>query len=146
MFTKKIEENEIEPLAIASLPTRPTTSVALGGKGYGAKEMKACFDALPRFIIGRLNALIEELSEGLVEERAMEIDMELPDRGYCFEDFIEDFKRGTLVDVLRLGEEGPALGEVIPPLIKKVEDLYYPDENYIFDAGRVGEREVSSFG
>ncbi len=144
MFVKEIEESEIEPLCIASLPTRPTTSSSLGGKGYTASEMKACFDALPRLIIKRLNQLIEELREGLVEELVWDIDMQLPDIGYTFGTFVEDFGRGALVDYLRLGEGGPSVGEVVPSLIEKVNSFYYMDKDFVLDAGRVTEREVSA--
>ncbi len=145
MFTKIIQESEIEPIAIASLPTRPTATTAFGGKGYTANEMKACFDALPRLAIERLNQLITELQDGLVEGFVRDIDMERGD-GYAFSDFIEDFGRGTLVNVLNLGEGGATLGEVLPSLIEKVNSFNYMDENYIFDAGRVTEREVNALG
>lgn len=140
MFTKIIEESEIEPLSIASLPTRPTAPTSLGGKGFSASEMRACFDALPRLIADRLNQLIEELEDGLVEALAKEIDMELPYTGYSFGTFVEDFGRGALVNYLHLGEGGPTLGEVIPSLMEKIEAFYYMDKDYALDAGRVTER------
>ena len=140
MFTKQIQESEIEPLAIASLPTRPTTSTALGGRGFTASEMRSAFDALPRLIIARLNQLIEELAEGLIEELARDIPIEFPDMGYSFGAFLDDFIDGKLVNYLRLGANGPSLGEVVPPLVEKVNAFYHFDENYIFDAGRVSER------
>ena len=140
MFTKEIQESEIEPVAIASLPTRPTTSSALGGRGYTASEMRSAFDALPRLIISRLNQLIAELGEGLVEELARDIFIELPDGGYSFGDLLDEFAQGLLVNRLTLGLGGPSLGEVLPPLIEKVNRFYYMDEGYVFDAGRVSER------
>ena len=143
MFTKEIQESEIEPLAIASLPTRPNTSIALGGRGFTASEMRACFDALPRLIIQRLNQLIEELREGLVEELSKEMIIELPEGDYSFGTFLEDFAEGRLVNYLRLGENGATLGEVLPTLIEKVNTFYYMDEDYALDAGRVEEREVN---
>ena len=145
MFTKIIQESEIEPIAIASLPTRPTATTAFGGKGYTANEMKACFDALPRLAIERLNQLITELGDGLIEGTVRDIDMERGD-GYAFSDFIEDFGRGTLVNVLTLGEGGETLGEVIPTLIDKVNSFYYMDENFVLDSGRVTERGVNALG
>lgn len=140
MFTKTIKESDMEPLCIASLPTRPNAPTSLGGKGFTANEMKKCFDALPRFIAGRLNQLIEELKDGLVEELAGDIDMGLPYTGYSFGTFIEDFGRGTLVNYLHLGEGGPTVGEVLPPLVDKVNAFYYMDKDYVIDAGRVSER------
>ena len=61
MNTKKITDAEITPIAISSLPTRPTASTAFGGKGYTAAEMKAAFDKLPLLIIERFNALLDEI-------------------------------------------------------------------------------------
>jgi hypothetical protein len=145
MFTKIIQESEIEPIATASLPTRPTATTTFGGKGYTANEMQACFDALPRLAIERLNQLIMELQDGLVEGFARDIDMERGD-GYAFSDFIEDFGRGTLVNVLNLGEGGEPIGDILPSLIEKVNSFYYMDEDFVLNAGRVTEREVSALG
>ena len=141
MFIQEIQESDFASLTVASLPTRPTTSTSLGGKGYTASEMKACFDALPRFIISKLNQLITELKEGMVTELIKEMDMEVPDTIYDFGMFVEDFAKGTLVDVLRLGEGGPSVGEVLPPLVEKVNAFYYMDNNYVLDAGRVSDRK-----
>ena len=140
MFTKEIQESEIQPVAIASLPTRPTISTALGGRGFTASEMRAAFDALPRLIISRLNQLIAELGDGLVETLAKEIHIELPEGGYCFGDLLEDFEEGTLVNHLTLGKGGISLGEAVPTLLEKVDAFYHMDENYILDSGRVSER------
>ena len=62
MQIRIIDPWEIEELKVASLPSRPTASAALGGKGFTAREMKEAFDKLPLFILERLNLLIEELS------------------------------------------------------------------------------------
>ncbi len=142
MFTTKITESEIEPLAISSLPTRPNAPSAFGGKGYSAREMKECFDALPRLIIERLNLLIEELEGELVFERIMDLDFEL-DYPYTMADFLEDFATGDLASRLTLGEGGESVGEVLPELIEKVRSFYYMDEDYVLDAGRVSERKES---
>lgn len=62
MKASKITEAEMEPLKIASLPTRPTAPSAFGGRGYTATEMKAAFDRLPCLIAERFNALIDDLT------------------------------------------------------------------------------------
>ena len=62
MQSKKIEQSEVEGLKISSLPTRPTSSTAFGGKGYTAKEMKAAFDKFPELLLEKLNLLIEDLT------------------------------------------------------------------------------------
>jgi|GEM_PF-6133517 len=61
MNTKKILSGEIAQLRVASLPTRPTASADVGGRGYTSTQMKEAFDRLPLFIIDRLNGLIDEL-------------------------------------------------------------------------------------
>ncbi len=61
-MTTKILPSEIADLKIASLPTRPTAPTTFGGMGYSAADMKAAFDALPLFIIERLNALIDDVA------------------------------------------------------------------------------------
>lgn len=63
MTTNKILASEIAELRVASLPARPTAPTAFGGRGYTATQMKEAFDRLPLFIIDRLNALIDEVSE-----------------------------------------------------------------------------------
>lgn len=64
MTTQKITDSEIEPLKVASLPTRPTAPTAFGGKGYTATEMKEAFDKLPLRIIKEFNSLIGEIEDG----------------------------------------------------------------------------------
>lgn len=62
MLSKKIFDEEIRNLKVSSLPTRPTTSSTLGGKGYSTKDMKEAFDKLPLYIITRYNALIDDIT------------------------------------------------------------------------------------
>ncbi len=66
MKTTKITRSEIDPMLIASLPTRPTAPSAFGGNGYTASQMKAAFDKLPSHIIDRLNLLIDDITSGEV--------------------------------------------------------------------------------
>lgn len=61
MKAKKIKKQDIKDILIASLPTRPTAPIALGGKGYRAGEMKEAFDKLPLYIIERYNELLEDI-------------------------------------------------------------------------------------
>ena len=61
MKTQRINESEISSLKISSLPTRPTLPSQYGGRGFTAAEMKSAFDALPLFIIERLNLFIDEV-------------------------------------------------------------------------------------
>ena len=62
MTTKAIQNSEIEGLKISSLPSNPTANPNYGGLGYSAAQMKAAFDALPLFIIERLNTLIADIT------------------------------------------------------------------------------------
>ncbi len=62
MKATKILDGEISELKISSLPSRPTALAAYGGKGYSSIQMKAAFDALPLFIIKRLNLLLDDIS------------------------------------------------------------------------------------
>lgn len=63
MKAKKIQTSDIKELLVSSLPTRPTAPKSLGGKGFGAKEMKEAFDKLPLYIIEILNALLDDVSD-----------------------------------------------------------------------------------
>lgn len=71
MNTEKIYQSEIADLKISSLPTCPNAPVSDGGKGLSAAEMKAAFDALPLFIVERLNSLIGDV--GALFDRVEEI-------------------------------------------------------------------------
>ena len=68
MKTKKITIEEITPISISSLPTRPTASTAFGGKGMTSTEMKEAFDKLPLLAIERLNELIDDITSGRINE------------------------------------------------------------------------------
>lgn len=68
MKTKKITELEMEPLRIASLPTRPTADTSFGGKGYSSTQMKEAFDKLPELIAERVNSLLDDISCGDVAD------------------------------------------------------------------------------
>ena len=101
MNTKKILTEEISDLTVSSLPTRPTSPIALGGRGYSSAEMKEAFDKLPLFIIDRLNSLIDDLrgeeggsvsdviSTGITEEHKLS-------------DLFEDVKNGNFCAYLNV--------------------------------------------
>ena len=101
MNTKKILTEEISDLTVSSLPTRPTSPIALGGRGYSSAEMKEAFDKLPLFIIDRLNSLIDDLrgeeggsvsdviSTGITEEHKLS-------------DLFEDVKNGNFCAYLKV--------------------------------------------
>lgn len=62
MLSRKILDEDIRGLKISSLPTRPTTSSTLGGRGYSTKDMKEAFDKLSLYIIECFNRLIEDIT------------------------------------------------------------------------------------
>ena len=61
MTTEKILDENVRALRISALPTRPTTSSTLGGKGYTARDMKEAFDKLSLHIIEHFNSLIDDI-------------------------------------------------------------------------------------
>ena len=103
MNTQKILTEEIRDLTVASLPTRPTASEELGGRGYSAGEMKAAFDSLPIFVAERLNSLIDDIeSEG--DGKIGESIKTGLDKGHCLSDFFADIKNGNLASYMVLGD------------------------------------------
>lgn len=63
MKAKQIYSRDIADILISSLPSRPTAPTSLGGKGYGATQMKEAFDKLPLYIVERYNELISDIGE-----------------------------------------------------------------------------------
>lgn len=139
MITKQITESEIQPLSIASLPTRPTAPTAFGGRGYSSVEMKECFDKLPRLAIERLNLLIGELESGMVENLVLALSTGIAE-GHTLADFLREFSTGELAMRLPFGTGSQTLGEVLPALIEKVNGFSYMDENYVLDGGTPSAR------
>ena len=63
MKARQIQPADIADILIASLPSRPTAPTSLGGKGYGASQMKEAFDKLPLYIVERYNELIADVND-----------------------------------------------------------------------------------
>ncbi|MBO7304223.1 MAG: hypothetical protein J6V09_03290 [Clostridia bacterium] len=61
MKATKINKEEISDICVSALPNRPTSPLAMGGKGYSATEVKAAFDKLPLYIVDKYNDLIEDV-------------------------------------------------------------------------------------
>lgn len=139
MITNKITESEIQPLSIASLPTRPTAPTAFGGRGYSSVEMKECFDKLPRLVIERLNELIEELDSGIITSEALAIETGIAP-GHTLADFFKEFVSGELALRFPFDSTHKTIGEVLPSLIEKVDSFYFMDEDYVLDGGIPSER------
>ena len=104
MKAKKISTSEISELKIASLPTRPTAPKSMGGKGYGAQEMKEAFDKLPLFIIERFNALIDDVSSTGEDSLANAIKTNIRD-SHTLSDLFKDIASGELISYLFINGE-----------------------------------------
>ena len=104
MNSKFINSTDYERLTVASLPSNPTAKVGFGGLGYSATEMKQAFDALPLFIIDRLNMLIADLSASPNESVSTAILTGIGERKHTLYDLFRDIINGNLAGYLAVGE------------------------------------------
>lgn len=118
MTSKKINEGEIAPLRIASLPTRPTAPAAFGGKGYTSVEMKAAFDKLPLLIIERFNSLIDDIESGEILKSIPT--SELAEIETLFS-LITGIKSGELANALTV--LGSPLATVIAQILSDISEI-----------------------
>ena len=126
MQSRKIELNEIEDMKISNLPTRPTASVALGGKGYTASEMKEAFDKLPLFIFEKLNLLIEDLTKEGDESYVGSHPTGIRE-GHTLAELLADILSGSFAEYLMIN--GTPLSEVLFTLRDNIDELYQLVEN-----------------
>lgn len=103
MKSKIITEEEISPLKISSLPTRPTAPSSFGGRGYTSAEMKAAFDRLPLFIIERFNALIADI-EAVGEGSLASSIMTGFAQGHSLCDLFSEIKSGEILSTIPTGD------------------------------------------
>ena len=104
MNTTLIQSSEYEALKISSLPTSPTADVNYGGYGYSASEMKAAFDALPLFILAKLNTLITDILAEPNESVAASMKTGISD-SHTLSKLFEDVKDGSFASYLDVGGE-----------------------------------------
>ena len=110
MKTTKILTEEICDLTVSSLPTRPTSPIALGGRGYSPTEMKQAFDKLPLYIIERFNELISDV--GATGEDSLASAMPTGIReGHTLADLFADLTSGALAAYMLVS--GMTLSECI---------------------------------
>ena len=115
MTTKAIQNSEIEGLKISSLPSNPTANPNYGGLGYSAAQMKAAFDALPLFIIERLNTLIADITASPPHSVSGAIKTGIRKNwDHTLADLFADFESGQLASYLTVG--GSSLASVIASL------------------------------
>ena len=93
MKAKHITESEMQPLRIASLPTRPTAPSSFGGKGYTSTQMKEAFDLLPSLIASRYNDLLDDIGDGAVAEIMMLDGITLAEQIRGLREEIENLKK-----------------------------------------------------
>ena len=117
---EKILSEDIAPLRVSSLPTRPTAPTSFGGRGYTATEMKEAFDRLPLYIVERFNELIE-LIIGDGEESITECIPTGIREGHTLHDLIEDIKDGSFSSYLDI--YGKSLLERIERLLIDVNAI-----------------------
>lgn len=126
MKAKKILAEEIRDLKISSLPTRPTASVAFGGKGYTSTELKEAFDKLPLFIIERYNALVEdilELGSGSLADSVMTGIRE----GHSLADMWADIQTGEFASYLIV--DGESLASHIAQIKEELRILHEQNQS-----------------
>ncbi len=104
MNATKILTEEISDLTVASLPTRPTASVSLGGRGYSSTEMKEAFDKLPLFIIERFNALLDDIGALGAESLSGAIKTGLSD-GHSLYNLFTDIANGSFASYMTVLEK-----------------------------------------
>ena len=95
MKAKKIYNSDIADILISSLPSRPTAPRELGGRGYGAAEMKAAFDQLPLCIIEHYNALLSDVESFGENSMAAAVPTGIKD-AHTLHDLFEDIRTGEL--------------------------------------------------
>lgn len=110
MKSKKITDTDIADIKISSLPTRPTSPQAFGGKGYTATDMKEAFDKLPLFIIEKFNSLIDDITGEEGESVADAIKTGLGDT-HTLSDMFSDIVSGNFI-LYTAAPEG-SLGEYL---------------------------------
>ena len=93
MKAKEILNSDISDILISSLPTRPTAPRHLGGKGYGAAEMKEAFDKLPLYIIEKYNELISDVRKYGEDSLAAAIPSGIKN-GHTLQTLFEDVQTG----------------------------------------------------
>ena len=120
MKAKQIQQSDISDILISSLPSRPTAPTSLGGKGYGASQMKEAFDKLPLYIVERYNELIADVSELGEDSLAAAIPTGIRD-GHTLNDLFLDLASGGIAGYLTF--LGKSLSEHISTLYAAIAKL-----------------------
>ena len=102
MNATKITDGELCEAKISSLPTRPTSPTAYGGRGYTATEMKEAFDRLPLLLAERYNLLLDDISALGGGSLADSVPTGLSEEHTLF-DLFGDIENGNLASYLKVG-------------------------------------------
>ena len=102
MNATKITDGELNEARVASLPTRPTSPSAYGGRGYTATEMKEAFDKLPLLVAERYNLLLEDISALGDGSLADSVPTGLSEE-HTLSDLFCDIENGNLASYLKVG-------------------------------------------
>ena len=120
MKAKKIQHSDIKDIMISSLPSRPTAPKAMGGRGYGATEMKQAFDKLPLYVIERYNELIADIESLGEDSLAASIKTGIKE-SHTLNTLFEDVASGTIATYLTF--LGKSLMEHVTYLYDELEDM-----------------------
>lgn len=102
MNATKITDGELCEAKISSLPTRPTSPTAYGGRGYTATEMKEAFDRLPLLLAERYNLLLDDISALGGGSLADSVPTGLSEE-HTLSDLFGDIENGNLASYLKVG-------------------------------------------
>lgn len=116
MNSGKISIEQIRPLMVSSIPTRPTSDHIYGGEGYSPEELKAAFDALPLYIIEVFNTLIDDIESEGDKSLAASIPTGISEKHTLYDLFM-DIKNGNLASYVKIG--GESLSTVIARLSER---------------------------
>ena len=146
MKTTKIADADIAKMKISSLPSRPTAPAAFGGAGYTAAQVKAAFDKLPLFIIGKLNDLIDDIYSDGEDSLAGAIPTGIS-AGHTLAALFKDIKSGEASEYFMLGEETlgeykTRVSEELRLLLSRLEEAYLMILDPTLDGGTPSERAM----
>lgn len=115
MNSKKIFYEEIAPLLVSSLPTRPGASAAFGGGGLSSAEIKQAFDKLPMLLVSRYNELIDDIRSTGNTSLAGEILTGI-EGTHSLSDMFSDITNGNFASYLDVG------GESLASVLAKIKE------------------------
>lgn len=99
MSIEKIEVTEYQHKLVSSLPDRPNSTVAHGGRAYTAKQMKEAIDQLPIFLINKYNELVYAITaaakEGSIADQ-MHTGIYVDGEPYTLSDLLKDMSNGVV--------------------------------------------------